>query len=423
MPSIDSLGSRAQVAATVRAMKDAQGNRDGIHGNENQPAGSVKGVSRFEHEPWLDRVRAFFQVGLTSTDERRQLLRFLAEKERAWGSKVSQLPDGGIRDDGQFRVQKAIALTRFGRTPSEVTEGFVEAKGTVAGQPIATRQLFWQRWKPIGEPNGKMVVISPGFQGTGRRFYEQIDLMNRRGYDVIVMDHQWAGYSQGEPGGVDRGYGIARDVAAVSAFAAKELERDYGRHPNKQLILMGSSLGAGPGVFAAITLNDAGDIRLEGAQMPKRLNAVLQVPFFNPTPNALNVALGVATAIPVIEDLAIPVPAVSSDDVTARAKAVANMTAEDIRSQPRVFHATQPDLKRVVHLAEGGVVPTGRVYIIHGEKDELADPDWSRRITQHMGDRAKLKLLPTKNHLMQEHPTDQREVLTALEWLSESPAR
>ena len=47
-------------------------------------------------------------------------------------------------------------------------------------------------------------MLSPGFQETGRNFYEQIQLLNQQGHDVLVMDHQWAGYTSGEKGTLDK---------------------------------------------------------------------------------------------------------------------------------------------------------------------------------------------------------------------------
>src|SRR5690606_25111283 len=148
------------------------------------------------------------------------------------------------------------------------------------------RDIFIQHWKPVGEPSGKVVVLSPGFQETGRNFYEQIDLLNRQGHAVVVMDHQWAGYSEGKAGGIDRGYGVARDVAAVAAYAAGLAKREYGA--DAEVVLMGNSMGAGPGVLGALTLNDAGKVKLDGPQMPKGLSAILQAPFLEATPSALN---------------------------------------------------------------------------------------------------------------------------------------
>jgi alpha-beta hydrolase superfamily lysophospholipase len=158
---------------------------------------------------------------------------------------------------------------------------FVNASGSVNGENIPTREIFCQRFKPISSPNGKIVVISPGFLESGRNFYEQADILNKKGYDVIIMDHQWAGYTKGgKPGLADRGFGVTRDTASVTAYAQTILEKEYSSYSKKEVLIIGNSMGAGPGALGATTLNDNNKIKLNGPKMPIGVNIILQSPFF-----------------------------------------------------------------------------------------------------------------------------------------------
>lgn len=130
-----------------------------------------------------------------------------------------------------------------------------------------------------------MIVLSPGFQETWRNFVDQIDALDAAGHDMVAMDDQRAGETDGQPGGLDRGFGVARDVAAVTARAAGIAKEKCG--DGGQVLLYGNSMGAGPGVLGAVLMNDAGAVKLEGEPMPRGLS-VLQSPFLGATPSPSN---------------------------------------------------------------------------------------------------------------------------------------
>lgn len=412
---ISGFRSRAQVVALNKKLDDALGNRDGVPGNETRPD---RAPTFFDRQPMLSRLKDALGAGLSASDEAGRLNRFVDLKEAEWGRPVTSLPPGAVANHAAFRADKAIALTRFDRHPKDVTDGFVTAKGSVDGQPIADRQLFFQRWKPVGEPSGKVVVVSPGFQETGRNFYEQIDLLNRQGHDVVVMDHQWAGHSQGEPGGLDRGFGVARDVAAVAAMAAELAQAEYG--DKAKVVLYGNSMGAGPGVLGALTLNDAGKIQLDGAQMPKGLDAVLYSPYLKMSPGLINGAIQKTGKVPLVKDLALPaagLPVLSKDPVV-QAKLANHAVVDDIVARPQAMSAATADLARIQALIAGGQGPTGKIAIVHSESDPLASPDAAKALAQSLGGQANLTLVPGSNHVLEESPTAQRHLLDALNWLS-----
>ncbi|MEW5849108.1 MAG: alpha/beta fold hydrolase [Myxococcota bacterium] len=408
-------GTRSQIGATLQDLKDVRGNRDGIWGNESKPAGTVGDV--LDRNPVTAKLSEFVGVGLSTQDEVRELQRFRAQQEASWGQPVTNLDLSELKGGELFAAQKAIALTRLGRTPSDVVDGFVKARGTVDGQHIADRDVFFQRFKPVGTPNGKMVVISPGFQETGRNFHEQIDLLNRRGYDVVVMDHQWAGQTRGgKAGGLDSAQGVARDVAAVTAHAAQLLEKEYGAHAGKELILMGNSMGAGPGVLGALTWNENGQIKLDGPQMPRNIRWRAQAPFLGATPGVINDVLATASRIPMLNKLAAPsagVPVLTHDPAAAQ-KVAQGAVAEDVRAQLQAMTAALPGLERILDLIKNGKGPAGEGFMVHGDKDPLADPDGSRRVADWLGPRATLKVIRSNNHVLEQSASEQQHILQGL---------
>lgn len=414
---ISKFGSRAQVGALHAAMEDALGNKDGLFGNEDLPKGALDRSSFFDRQPVLNRLKVGAQTGLSARDEIERLSRFVSAQEERWGTSTTGLSASEITDFERFRTEKAIALTRFGRTPEEVLDVIIPAKGSVDGQEIAPRDVFAQVWKPVGEPSGKVVVMSPGFLQTGRNFYEQIDLLNREGHEVVVMDHQWAGYSSGPKGGIDRGFGVARDVAAVAAFAHGRAQAVYSdRSP--EVVLVGTSMGAGAGVFSALVMNDAGKVSLEGAQMPKGLSAVLQAPYFDKTPTVVNKGLSLLGRVPLLKDLPLPslgLP-ILAKDADINQKLAQHASAEGLVARASAFHASDADIRRVRELLEAGATPEGRVFFLHGDDDPLASLQAAKDMAALLGERATVLEPKSGNHVMEEGK-EQALLLQGLDWL------
>jgi len=415
---IPDIGSRAQVGALHAAMEDALGNKDGIFGNEDQPKGSLDRSSFFDRQPALSRAKTIAETGLSKQDELDRLGRFVTAQEQRWGKPATNLESQQVEDFERFRTEKAIALTRFGRTPDEVLDVIVPAKGSVDGKAIAPRDVFTQLWKPIGEPSGKVLVLSPGFLQTGRNFFEQIDLLNRQGHEVLVMDHQWAGYTSGPKGGIDRGFGVARDVAAVAAYAQQRAQEAY---PDKspEVVLVGTSMGAGAGVFGALVMNDAGKLTLEGPQMPKGLSAVLQAPYFDKTPTLVNKGLSLLGRVPFLKDLPLPslgLPILAADpDINQKLAQHAN--AEGLVARASAFQASDADLSRMRELLAAGERPEGRVFFLHADDDPLASLEAAKEMAGHLGERATLLEPKSGNHVMEEGK-ERDLLLQGLDWVS-----
>lgn len=410
-PTPPGWGNRSALGGTYQALQDLRGNNDGLWGNEDKMAGKVGGL--FARQPLLLRAKAGATVGLRTKDEIADLEAFRVEAEAAWGAPtVAPELKPRLRHPDLYAAQKAITLSRLERTPSEVTEHVVKAAGKVDDKSIPKRDVFTQLWAAKGVPSGEVVVLSPGFQETWRDFVEVIDKLNEAGHDVLVMDHQWASEVDGRDGGLDRGFGVARDVAAVAAKAA-EIARD--RHGETgSVILAGNSMGGGAGVFGAAMMNALGKIELEGPQMPKGLRTVLFDPFLGVTPGFMNDAIGLASRIPLVNEVAVPSAGMPdlTDDPTAEQKGAQNAVLADARARLSTMNKALPDLIMTQALARRHPSLLGETIILHAKKDPLADPEKAKSLARTIG--AEYRELDNANHVHQLSPEDQVHLVDAI---------
>jgi alpha-beta hydrolase superfamily lysophospholipase len=424
-PRPTTFGSRAQVTTFLEKIADATGNKDGVLGNEGSPANTVAG-GVFDKNPILFSLKQHLAAGWSKADENEKLAGFLAATEKTFGAPVTTLPKPAhVKDEAwnAFQLDKAIALVRFDRTPGEVSDHVVKASGSVDGHAIAARDLFVQRFAPQGPPDGrgasgKTIVVSPGFLETGRNYHEQADLLTRQGHAVVVLDHQWAGLSEGDKGGIDRGFGIARDVAAVTAWA-------HAQSPGDQIVLLGTSMGGGAGATGAALMNDQGLVKLEGPPMPKGVDVILQDPFFARTKTLPNLALAAVGSVPLLRDLPLPamgLPILSGDQATLR-KLAAHATTEQLSGRGQAFHASTDDLARMKALLGEGKRPEGRFFVLHADDDTLADYATTREWVGLLGKNAVLQTIHSDSHVIEENPAERGLVLDGLAWLDEQKAQ
>ncbi len=411
---------RSELYALSRSaadLKAAGGNNDGLWNEKGSP-------SMFGPAVLLD-VEAKLRTGTSKVDEAQFVAQILAQKQKDWGgAAVTTLTAADLTDFTRFATKKAIDLARFDRHPSEVTEGFVKASGAVNGEKIAPRELFFQRFEPRADavPSGKVIVLSPGFQETGRNFLEQIDAMNAAGHTVVAFDHQWSGHTKGgSPGGMDRLFGAARDVAAMAAHAAELLETDpkLKAHPGREVVLFGNSMG-GAAALAAATLTDQGMLALDGgAKMPRGIKMVLQAPFVDTKPNLTNTLLRVGGQVPGFKDLQLPgigLPVIAVDaDASAKTKQEALL--EKIVAQPETMVSGAQDMAALKALIGKGRGPEGQAVIVHARGDKLAAFSGSEWLDRQLGRGSELIAVDSKNHVMEQSAKDQGFALDGLERL------
>ena len=380
-----------------------------------------------QRQPLIKKLIAFLRPGLSVKDDVKRLESVVKNVEDFFGEPVSSLQHPALKDGPRMRVEKAMALVRYGRRPSEVTEEFIRTQATIEGTTLDPRDIFVQRWRPIGTPSGKMVVVGPGFPQTGRSYYEQIQLLNKQGHEVVVFDQQWSGYTAGpegvKKGGIDSAEGIARDYADVAAYANGILEKEYGDHPKKQLILTGTSMGGGSGVVGALrmydSLNQKGERVLKlgpGQSIPANRAWVAVSAFFGATNSRVNRALGLLDKIPWVRNWPLPLlglPILNRDRLT-NTKLADHAAAEDVRSRAQALSAALPGLQRIMTLVNKDGAPAGRGMFLHSEKDDLADPELVKGLARKLGSTVRLKLIPGHNHLFDETAGQQQHLVDAI---------
>lgn len=419
--SMSEWGSVSQIAATYQELLDIQGNKDGIWENENKPYGTVVGIgTTLPLKPWFERKEQSLKAILTSKNVIGEITKFVDSQEKNWGTKASKINQSQIEQYKLFNAQKTISLSRMNRNPKDVTEGFVKASGSVNGIKIDDRNIFWQRFKPISSPIGKVILISPGFQETGRNFYEQINKLNKEGYDVITMDHQWGGYTKGgQAGGLDRGFGASRDVAVMASFASDIANKEYSSYKNNEAILFGNSMGAGPGVLGAITLNDNGKIKLNGSQMPVGMKAFLQSPYLATSESVINSAITLFSKVPFAKNLQLyssGLPILTHDKVAAQ-KGTQIALLEDIRAQLKTMSSGANDINFILDMIKSGEKPKGNISIVHGKNDPLASSEKSSWLSTQIQGKVKIQIVNSDNHVFEQSPTEQNYAITAIKGL------
>jgi hypothetical protein len=386
-------GARSQIGAAIKDLADLKGNNDGIWDNEDQAAGTTGGF--LGKNPLALKAKAAASVGVTAADEIQVLKDFVAERERAWQDDVvpphvkDQLNGGDL-----FAAQKAIMLARTGRRPDQVVERFVDMPGGKVGAvDVPPARIFTQHFAPYssgsGAGTGDVVVMSPGFLESGRAFQQEIDRLNAAGVYVVVMDHQWAGHTDGKKGGIESGESIALHTAAVVGDAARVGRQRYG--DDLSVTLVGESMGAGPGAFGAAIMARAGLLGTGDALNPVGdVDLFLQAPYFGATPNAINAVLQMAAKAPFLNRIAAPglgLPDFVEDDVGEH-KIAQHIVSEDIRGRTQAFKASDTFIAHVEALVDTGVRPGGRVFFVHDAQDPLADPARARALADKLGDQA-----------------------------------
>ncbi len=405
--------SRQQLGALVGELKDLdlsqlktakehQAAVDQCRGNQNRIIGDEQGnISPLARNGIAERLRNFAEVGFARGDEEQFIDSVLSALQTNWGAQIVE-PElfSRLAKTTEFAVGKATQLTRMGLHPGQVTEHFVSATGQVDGEKIKDRQLFLQRYAPAPEDaNGKVIVLSPGFAETGRHFESQIGALVKEGYDVVTLDHQWAGRSDGEKGGFDSVKGLARDVAAATVFA-QQIQRDnYPQKAGSEVMLFGNSMGALAALTAA-SMNQADKLQLgelkvgQGlkekdqalpGQMQKGLKLMLQSPFMGMTDNVLNKALQLTAGFRGINKLALPamnLPVITTDPLVQKLNAQEGIS-EGITSRPLSLKKVVDDLEKLWPFFAQNP-PGNSVGIYHQTGDLLANYQDTQRLAEQL---------------------------------------
>jgi alpha-beta hydrolase superfamily lysophospholipase len=320
-----------------------------------------------------------------------------------------------------FAAWKVIDLLRNGRTPLEVSEGFVRATGAVGAVALEDRDIFYTRLAPRPVAHGGLhvsgvaVVLIPGLGETGRSVWAQAEALSAEGHEVVAMDPMWAGQSRNiegyaGTGTLDRGLGLARDIHCVVHHVKTRLL------PHAQIVLVGQ----GSGAAGVLMLQVSWANRLLPPVVP-RCDAVLQAPYLGPTPTFRHRLLQLLMQIPWVGRLsAYPfLPAVTACKEGRQAYA-AGVARDAVPLQLAAFARLQSDVDMALQQLQRGALPAARFIILHSADDPWANPAQSHHLGRPfvLGRQALVRIGRGADHALSLLPAQRAETVWAVRRLS-----
>lgn len=435
-------GSWSQIHGTLKELADLKelgGNQDGLWGNEHEKSGTTGGI--IARQPLALRLKEAAAGALTKGESIEVLHDFVERAEEQWGQPVSNLDTASLKDGNLFKAQKAIMLKKMGLSPDRVTDFTLTVSGEVDGVRVPPRDMFGQYFS-AEQPTGDVQAVSPGFLEGGKNFQELTQQFVKGGLEQVVFDHHWLGQTQGDPGEVEQGENIALETAAALAVADGIQKQ---RHNSGRTVLLANSMGAGPGGWGQATMADNGRVKLDPVQMPTDLgtpqtlkvpqgvDSVLAAPFLgatvrpfaNPVASLLNLGIAGASHIPGLKELPMPamgLPPLIGDQVGAQ-KTAQDAVLQGSKVQLVSMTAANPFIKKVLKLNQKGILPKGRTTIVQGDHDSLANPKKSQLLKTLSPERVELRMLPTRDHVLEQHSEFQKDVAQAVWDMVASPSK
>jgi len=372
-------GSRARIGATMRALEDLLGNRDGLWHNEHQAAGQLP--ERTAKSPVGEALRQAWSTGLHTDDEQATLQAFLELARERWGGPLTALDLDALPHGRLFAVHKAFSLIRQARHPSTVQDTFVRARGAVNGVEVPVHEVFVRCFAPTAPASGHAVVLVPGHAVSGAGHAEGVEALCARGHAVFELALPWQGPLRGT---VIRGYELMRDVAAVVEAVQAVTAGRVG--------LLGSSVGGGVGVLGALVLSAADRLSTDLSEV----DAVLEAPWLGSGWCFADPDLAAADARTRRPDIA----TLTRGAPLAATRATQLAVLEDTLLPVDLELRLEPDLERVLTLVADGLQLPGRLSIVHAADDPFADIQLVRHLCAAVGPGGVLHELVGDNHLL-----------------------
>ena len=136
----------------------------------------------------------------------------------------------------------------------------VHQEGHLAGD------IYWQGWRPDGEPKAVVVIAHGASEHSGRYRYV-VERLVPEGYAVYGVDHRGHGKSPGARAQIERMKLVIEDLDHLIDLAR-------GEHPGKKLFLLGHSMGGTIAITYAIVHQE----KLDGLALSAPLAAMEAAP-------------------------------------------------------------------------------------------------------------------------------------------------
>ena len=323
--------------ALVLEWKDVQGNRDGIWGNENLPAGT-RGPGFDLDAPSSKDLDAF----------------------RAW--RAQQLAARGVSSIGTtgdevIEGQALLEMARYGRPASAYTDGRVQADG---------HSIYWQRWDAVGEQDAVTVIV-PGYTESTADWIHVANRLNAAGSRVYMFDPPGQGASDGRRGDADSPQEWKSAYEALLAKAQAE-------NPGAKIVVMAHSTGGG---VVADVEHDRQLGQVHG-RAPDGL--VLSAPYLDMRPTIQNRIAETLAKIPFANRLQVP-PLIKLSDDALGAQRMKEWQEATGAKQTLHFIATMEEMtaRHEAWLKSGGGLGVP-MEIVQSKDDPVTDPAKSRQL-------------------------------------------
>jgi acylglycerol lipase len=260
-------------------------------------------------------------------------------------------------------------------------------------------RIFWQSWRPDGEPRAVIVLVHGASEHSGRYGYVA-DAFVTAGYAVYALDQRGHGRSEGPRAVLDR---LSRAVADVDRLVLQASEENPGRG----VFLLGHSMGGTVAVSYCLQHED----RLAGLILSGPLAALEAAP-------APMLALGRA-----LSAIAPRLPLVSIDAslVSRDPEVVREYVADPLNHHGKLPARTVAELAAAIGEFPAAVsaitIPT---LILYGDADRLAPPAGAQMLGERIGATEKtVKAYPGLFHEIFNEPERDEVLADTLGWLAE----
>jgi alpha-beta hydrolase superfamily lysophospholipase len=280
---------------------------------------------------------------------------------------------------------------------SDISAGVRHSETTFTG--VANLRLFAQSWDNPDIPRRAILIILHGLKDHSSRYSELASATVKRGFVVSAFDHRGHGRSQGKRAYVNR---FDDYLADLRTFITMVREKD----PGLPLFIFGHSMGG--------TMTTIAVIKRVADFQGVVLSAAALVPGKGVSSTLIRVTRVLGAIAPQLPLMNLPNERFSRDR-----KVVDAMSADPLIYQKNGPVRTAAQLLNAMRYIKIGMRDfTAPVLILHGDADQLTNPQGSRALLTRCESTDKaLKVYPGLVHDLVHEPEKDRVISDIAGWL------
>lgn len=260
--------------------------------------------------------------------------------------------------------------------------------------------IFEQRWQPVTEPKAVIIIIH-GYAEHSGRYAHVADYLANHGYAVETFDLRSHGKSDGKKTFIRS---FDEFLSDVDLF----LKRVQERHPNKNIFLLGHSMGGLiASLFVVTRKPNVKGLLLSGASL--KISDEI-------SPMLVKLSSVIGAIVPRLPTIKLDGTAVSRDP-----EVVKKYDSDPLNYRGGIPARTGAEFNRgVKQIQEQMAAITLPLLIMHGTADRLADPAGSKQLYERAQSHDKtLKLYEGFYHEILNEPEKERVLGDIVEWINE----